>query len=123
MEPETYQPGIATKYILEFYPQHTISEAGGIQITVPPQVIFSKDVEVKVEASVTGKFVDNDQLEWTVIESARAIVVSNIIQSGEGALEPNPDTVIKLIVAGLDTPYTNEQTDSFAMASFNLIAN
>lgn len=35
IRPGSFEPGVATKYIFDFYPEHSISAPGGFMITVP----------------------------------------------------------------------------------------
>lgn len=40
---------------------------------------------------------------------------------GDGDFVPGPDRKISLSVSGLNTPFTNQATDSFIVSSFNLV--
>lgn len=55
-------------------------------------------------------------------DSMRSLMINNIIQ-GEGDFLPGPDKKITVKLSGLNTPRTNERTDSFEVTSFYKINN
>lgn len=79
IEPESYEPGIATTYFIEFYPEHEIKVNGGLTVSWPPQIIISEGVNFSVGAEVNGVTVDPATLIMKVDDSARTINVRNII--------------------------------------------
>ena len=79
IRPGSYEPGVATTYIIDFYPEHSIGEKGGIIIVYPPQIAVMENANIDVEASVTGLTLSTE-LYANHEESARQIVIENIIQ-------------------------------------------
>lgn len=109
---------MATTYIIDFYPEHSIGEKGGIIIVYPPQIAMMENSNIDVEAEVTGLTLSTP-LYANHEESARQIVIENIIQ-GVSLWEPTTDSVIQVKIFGLKTPVTDKPTDSFEVSTFNV---
>ena len=59
IKPESYQPGVPTKYLIEFFPEHDIDANGGILVTIPPQIAFNDETSVSVTTTVSGMETDD----------------------------------------------------------------
>ena len=114
------QPGVESTFTLDFYPENTINPGGGILVVYPPQTQIGPSKILTAEVTVDGLVVDQELLDIEFDLSARSITVRNIVQV-QRAYEPTPGQKIRLVVSGLRTPYTSDETDSFQMTTFNYV--
>lgn len=119
IKPGTYQPGVATYYIIDIFPEHSIKVGGGLLITIPPQISKMGTSEIQINATLSSVKIDNEKLYTKYQPSARTIVIENIIQALE--FVPSPENKISVKISGLNTPYTDQPTDSFRVSTFNMI--
>ena len=75
-------PGVPSDYILNFYPVHEIQAGGGILVVYPPQALLvDPEGGVTAEVHVDGLAVDQDALDIFFDLSARAVRISNVVQT------------------------------------------
>ena len=75
------QPGVETDFILDFYPEHPINPGGGILVVYPPETLVGSSQTLSARATIDGTVVDQDQLEISYDLSARAVTISNLVQT------------------------------------------
>ena len=78
------------------------------------------DKTLTAEVSVSGIIVDADLVDVSFDLSARSVTIKNIVQQ-ENPYVPGENDKITVVISGLRTPYTSEETDSFQMTTFNFV--
>lgn len=118
----TPQPGIASTFLLDFYPEHPIKSGGGLLIAYPAQTTPTEEAKISVKITINDLEVDNSNLNLNYDLSARAVLVENIVQQ-DSEYTPGPSSKISIELSGLRTPFTRDTTDSFSISTFNLVNN
>lgn len=104
-------------------PEHDIDPQGGILIIYPPQTTPSETRDISVNVQVDGLYVQQDALSVSYDLSARAILIANVIQGRDKfRADYRSQSSIRILLDGLRNPFTNAETDSFQMTTFNFVS-
>ena len=80
-------------YDLQFYPEHQIDVGGGMFVAYPPQTTTIDGITLTATVTISDREVDNTLILVDYDQSARAVVITNIIQGDEPYM-PTVDSMI-----------------------------